>query len=107
MTSSAVPRASAAPVTLPVSARSKAPRAGLWRLEVECRSCTEALPRLFGVLAQHALIPATIDYNKGSDGFAISLVVAPSDARTATLLTGRVERIVSVTKAAIQQCAPV
>ena len=93
--------ASAAPCPSPV----KAPREALWRLDVECRSCTEALPRLFGLLAQHGLIPATIDYQKGKDGFVITMTIAPADGRIAALLAGRIEQIVTVTRVAISQCA--
>lgn len=100
MLSSAVARASAAPCPSSV----KAPREALWRLDVDCRSCTEALPRLFGVLAQQGLIPATIDYRATAQGFAITMTVAPANDRIAALLAGRIERIVTVTRVEIQQC---
>lgn len=100
MLNSPVAHASAAHRMTPVKTLPEA----LWRLDVVCRSCTEALPRLFGLLAQHGLIPATIDYRKGSDGFAIGLTVAPADARIAALLTSRIEQIVTVTQVSIRQC---
>jgi hypothetical protein len=106
MSDSVVLRACDMPAASSTVTAAKAPRERLWRLQVECRSCSEALPRLFGLLARHEIIPATIDYRCEADGFAITLIIAPPDARVAALLAGRIERIVTISKVLVAPLEP-
>lgn len=46
-----------APGIQPARFAAKTPPAHGWRLHVVCPSCTEALPHIFGILAQHELAP--------------------------------------------------
>jgi len=90
----------------PAREPAKTPNAHTWRLHVVCSSCTEALPRIFGILAQHELLPLTIDYCRKADGFTVTLLIAPTDEHAAMLLTRRVERIVTVTQVEIVAVDP-
>lgn len=99
-------RASAADVHTSDGATSKSPREGLRCLRVECEHCTEALPRIFGILAQQALIPATIGYRLLDDTLTIELVFGGLDERTGELLLGRIERILTVLRVEIMAVSP-
>lgn len=80
---------------------SKAPRATLRRLSVEASECEQFLPRLLGIVANYALIPASIDYARTADGLRVDIVVADVDERTAGLLEGRIGRLIQVRQTSV------
>ncbi|VWX49905.1 hypothetical protein [Novosphingobium sp. 9U] len=48
----------------------------------------------------------TIDYCRTADGFRVTLLITPRDKRTAFLLAGRIERVVTVTNVEIVPVDP-
>lgn len=79
------------------------------RLTIEADRCVELLPRVLGVLAQQSLIPAAISFQALDDSLSLTLDLDSPEQRTASLLVGRIERIVairSVTLAMPKQASP-
>lgn len=91
--------ASVAPTSDHTATAAKPPRATLRQLVVEADFCPEMLPRLFGILAQQALLPLAIDYARSRDSVTVSITLAPVVPAVAALLVGRIERIVTVRRA--------
>lgn len=79
------------------------------RLTIEADRCVELLPRVLGILAQQSLIPAAISFQGLDDSLSLTLDLDNPEQRTASLLVGRIERIVairSITLAMPRQASP-
>jgi acetolactate synthase regulatory subunit len=66
------------------------------RLTIEADRCVELLPRVLGVLAQQSLIPAGLSFQALEDSLSLTLDLDDPEPRAASLLIGRIERIVAV-----------
>lgn len=66
------------------------------RLMIETDRCVELLPRVLGVLAQQSLIPAALSFQALDDALSLTLDLDNPEERTASLLVGRIERIVAI-----------
>ncbi len=66
------------------------------RLTIEADRCVELLPRVLGILAQQSLIPAAISFQGLGDSLSLTLDLDNPEQRTASLLVGRIERIVAI-----------
>lgn len=66
------------------------------RLTIEADRCVELLPRVLGVLAQQSLIPAALSFQALDDALSLTLDLDNPEERAASLLVGRIERIVAI-----------
>jgi len=66
------------------------------RLTIEADRCIELLPRVLGILAQQSLIPAAISFQALDDSLSLTLDLDDPEPGTASLLVGRIERIVAI-----------
>lgn len=71
------------------------------RLTIEADRCVELLPRVLGILAQQSLIPAAMSFRARRGSLSLTLDFDGSDPRAATLLAGRIERIVAIRSIAL------
>lgn len=85
---------------------SKAPRDRLTRLEVEAEICPQVLLRTLGLIAQHSLVPLTIDFEQRDAGLWFEIEVEGLRDNQAATLLSRVETLVMVRSARLSRRQP-
>jgi acetolactate synthase regulatory subunit len=65
-------------------------------LDIRARICSELMPRVLGIVAQHGAIPTTIDYVLDEDEIRVAITVDVGEERIAVLMANAMHRILSI-----------
>ena len=79
--------------------RTKTPRASLARLRVEAHLCPQVMMRVLGLIAQQAIVPATIQFERRARSVRFEIEVDGLSDQSAQILLEKVRMIVTVRNA--------
>ncbi|MBC9034037.1 hypothetical protein IAG41_16740 [Sphingomonas sp. JC676] len=82
-----------------VASRTKQPRNTLARLRVEAQLCPQVMMRVLGLIAQQAIVPATIQFERRTRSVRFEIAVDGLSDHSAEILLEKVRMIVTVRNA--------